>query len=56
MHGPPPTPSEIEAGLIRHARRPPSANLPYREQVLQAAEDVGVAPYRAFVVLGGPDW
>ena len=55
MHGPPPTPAEIEARLIRYARRPGTANLPYREQVLRAAEDAGVEPYRAFVALGGPD-
>ena len=56
MHGPPPSPEEIQARLWRHVRRSGRAGASYREAALRAAEDLGLSPYEVLALLGGPDF
>jgi hypothetical protein len=56
MHGPPPTPQEIQARLWRHVRRPETGGLPYREAILQAADELGLEPHKAFGFFGEADF
>lgn len=56
MHGPPPSPEEIQARLWRHVRRSGRAGAYYREIVLDAADDLSIPAAEVFKLLGGPDF
>lgn len=55
MHGPPPTPQELQARLHRYVRHPDFATVPFREAVFRASEHFEVSPYEVFAALGEPD-
>jgi len=56
MHGPPPSPEEIQARLWRHVRHSGRAGASYREASLRAADDFGLSAQEVFELLGGPDF
>lgn len=56
MHGPPPTPEEIQARLWRHVRHAGRAGATYRETALGAADDLELSAQEVFDLLGGSDF
>jgi len=55
MHGPPPSPDEIQGRLWRHVRHSGRAGSSYREAVLRAADDLGLPPFEVAALLGDPE-
>ena len=55
MHGPPPSPDELQARLRRYVRDPSFAELPFRDAVCRAADDFELSPYEIFERLGDTD-
>lgn len=55
MHGPPPTPEEIQVRLWRHVRHSGRSGATYRETALGAADDLGLSAQQVYELLGGPD-
>ncbi len=56
MHGPPPSPEELQARLHRYVRDPAFAQVPFRDAVFRAADDFELSPYEVFDLLGDSDF
>ncbi len=56
MHGPPPTPQELQTRLWRYVRHPDFAGVPFRDAVFRASEELELSPYEVFDLLGDLDF
>lgn len=56
MHGPPPTPDELQARLWRYVRHPDSAGVPFRDLAAKAADDLELPLHQVFDLLGDSDF